>query len=143
MKFKLTAAFVCISMAGSALAADKILSFPMADVIGNEKFSDKFEGVRFYLDGAATPRVLKTLGEIRTSKRTNGFNKSDLASCQIAMASALASFAKEAKEAGGNAVIQIKSNWKNDETSSPTDYKCGAGGLMSGVALTGKIAKIP
>ena len=48
---------------------------------------------------------------------------------------------RAAKE-GGNAVVEIKSNYKNSERSSETEYMCGNGAVMSGVALKGKVVKL-
>ena len=42
---------------------------------------------------------------------------------------------------GGNAVVNIVSNYKNKETSSETEYMCGNGALMAGVALKGTVIK--
>ena len=44
--------------------------------------------------------------------------------------------------AGGNAVINIKSNWKHRETSSETQYQCVMGLLMAGVALKGTVVRL-
>ncbi|MGK0409717.1 MAG: hypothetical protein ACJASB_001875 [Shewanella psychromarinicola] len=43
---------------------------------------------------------------------------------------------------GGNAVIGIKSNYKNNLTSSNDSFQCGAGTLVAGVARTGKVVKL-
>ncbi|HIF5944891.1 TPA: hypothetical protein ACX3GK_003567 [Vibrio parahaemolyticus] len=43
---------------------------------------------------------------------------------------------------GGNAVLDIKSNYKNNLTSSSDTFQCGAGTMIAGVALTGKVVKL-
>ena len=43
---------------------------------------------------------------------------------------------------GGNAVINIKSNYKNNTTESDTTFKCGAGNIMAGVALIGTVVRL-
>ena len=45
-------------------------------------------------------------------------------------------------ERGGNAVINIKSNYKNVEFTSETEYECGAGAVTGGVAFVGEIVKL-
>jgi hypothetical protein len=40
------------------------------------------------------------------------------------------------------AVINIKSNYRNNELVSDTEYQCGAGALFAGVALKGRIVKL-
>ncbi len=43
---------------------------------------------------------------------------------------------------GGNAVVDIKSNYKNNLTTSTETFQCGAGAFVAGVALTGKVVKL-
>ncbi|MBF4217373.1 excinuclease, partial [Vibrio anguillarum] len=43
---------------------------------------------------------------------------------------------------GGNAVVNIKSNYKNNLTSSNDTFQCGAGAVMAGVALSGEVVKL-
>jgi uncharacterized protein YbjQ (UPF0145 family) len=49
---------------------------------------------------------------------------------------------KRAIQEGGNAVVNIKSNYKNNLTASDDSFECGAGAIMSGVALVGTVVKI-
>jgi uncharacterized protein YbjQ (UPF0145 family) len=49
---------------------------------------------------------------------------------------------KRAIKEGGNAVVDIKSNYKNNLTSSSETFQCGAGAVMAGVALTGKVVTL-
>jgi uncharacterized protein YbjQ (UPF0145 family) len=49
---------------------------------------------------------------------------------------------ERARKQGGNAVVNIVSNYKNVITSSETEYVCGAGGLIAGVALKGRVVNL-
>jgi uncharacterized protein YbjQ (UPF0145 family) len=42
---------------------------------------------------------------------------------------------------GGNAVINIRSNYRNNMTSSNTTFKCGSAAFVAGVALVGTVVK--
>lgn len=88
------------------------------------------------------PKVLKDFGEFRTSKKTNAFMKSDAEACQWVFASALIALRDRAIKEGGNAVINIKSNYGDNMTSSNETFQCGAGAIMAGVALVGTVVKI-
>lgn len=122
----------------SGEARNTIHSFPVADVLQNPEFAAQLEGVDFYFGDQAHPNVEKTFGEDRTNKKTNAFNKSDEEACQWVMLSALLQLKQRANDLGANAVINIRSNYKNNVTSSETEYQCGAGGIMAGVALIGE-----
>ena len=65
-----------------------------------------------------------------------------IAACQVAMMSALLQLHKRAQSLGANAVVNINSNYKNNVVSSETEYVCGAGALMAGVALIGTFVEI-
>jgi uncharacterized protein YbjQ (UPF0145 family) len=56
--------------------------------------------------------------------------------------SAVLELQERAVKEGGDAVVGIKSNWKNQETVSDTEYVCADGSLMSGVALKGTVVKL-
>jgi len=40
-------------------------------------------------------------------------------------------------------VVKIKSVYRGADLSSETEYECGAGALMGGVALQGEVVKLP
>src|SRR3546814_1109276 len=79
---------------------------------------------------------------ISSNKKTNFFNKSDKAGCERAFASAMLSLRDRALKEGGDAVIDIHSVYKGDEFKSATEYECGAGTIMGGVAPRGTVVKL-
>jgi uncharacterized protein YbjQ (UPF0145 family) len=50
---------------------------------------------------------------------------------------------ERARREGGNAVINIVSNYKDIPFSSETQYECGAGNVVGGVALRGEVVQLP
>ena len=98
--------------------------------------------VKVYFAGQEHPGIEKTMGEFRTNRKTNAFNKSDKDACQWAFFSAIKSLQERALSEGGNAVIDIKSNYKNQEFVSATEFQCGAGAFVAGVALKGTMVKL-
>ncbi|POB08294.1 excinuclease, partial [Vibrio vulnificus] len=77
-----------------------------------------------------------------TNKKTNAFNKTDEEACNWVFLSAMIVLKERAIKEGGNAVVDIKSNYKNNLTSSVDTFQCGAGTMVAGVALTGKVVKL-
>lgn len=120
-----------------AFARDTLHNLPIADVLENPEYAPQLEGVKFYFGDQAHPNVTREFGSDRTNKKTNAFNKSDVEACQWVMFSALLQLKQRADQLGANAVINIRSNYRNNLTSSETEYVCGAGAIMSGVALVG------
>ena len=124
-------------IASDAAARDTVRQWPVADVLDNPEYAGRLQGVSFYFGAQAHPAIVREFGEFRTNKKTNGFNKTDEKACQWVMLSALLQLHQRAESLGANAVVNIRSNYKNNETSSDTEYTCGAGALMAGVALIG------
>ena len=98
--------------------------------------------VAFYFGKSRHGRTIKRFGEVRVNKKTNAFMKSDEEACQWVFLSAMLALKKKAKSVGANAVVNIRSNYQNHETSSKSTFKCGAGNIIAGVALKGTMVKI-
>ena len=134
---------ILLLFAGSvAQARDTRHQFNIADVVDKPQNASQLEGVSFYFGDQEHPSVKNDFGEFRTNKKTNAFNKSDAEACQWVMMSALLQLHKRARDLGADAVINIKSNYKNNVVSSDTQYTCGAGMTVAGVALIGTLVKL-
>lgn len=127
----------------TADARDDRLKFPIAEAMQSETFRDKLgSDVKFYWADQNHPPVDQKYGEFPTNKKTNAFNKSDQEACEWVLLSALIALRDRALREGGNAVVNIKSNYKNREFASETEYECGAGTFVAGVALKGTVVRL-
>ncbi|MDR2207513.1 MAG: excinuclease ATPase subunit [Azoarcus sp.] len=127
----------------SVQARDTTHYFPIKEAF--ESDTDKgLEGdIKFYFGGQKHPSVAATLNRgIVTNKKTNAANKSDHAACNRAMLSALVQLQKAARNAGGNAVVNIESYYKKNVFRSNDQFECHAGNIMAGVALRGDIVRL-
>ncbi len=128
---------------GKAIARDDRLQFPVADVLEAEEYQAKLSGdIAFYFGDQKFGPIEKDAGLFTSNKKTNAFNKSDKMACQWALLSALISFEKRALREGGNAVVEIYSDYRNEKFSSESEYQCGAGAIMAGVTLRGRVVKL-
>jgi hypothetical protein len=75
-------------------------------------------------------------------EKTNAFNKSDQEACDIAFISAAAALQDRARREGGSAVVNIRSVYKKEDVASETEYLCGSGAVMAGVALRGTVVTL-
>ncbi|SAK82938.1 excinuclease ATPase subunit [Caballeronia hypogeia] len=98
--------------------------------------------VGLYFAGQQHPGVAKSFGVFATSKKTNAFGKTDEAACQHVLLSAMRELQARVRKEGGNAVINIKSNYRNVEQESATEFTCGAGAVIAGVALKGEVVTL-
>lgn len=140
----LTLGLMSLLVAVPADARDDKLHLPILDAMSTPDAKAKLNGgVRFYFGKQAHPAPTRTMGEYTANKKTNFFNKSDKDGCEWAFLSAAISLQERARQLGGNAVINIRSAYKNVEFSSETQYECGAGTLVGGVVLRGDVAQLP
>lgn len=131
-----------LAVAAPADARDTRRHFDIATAIAAGKADGTLDGsVEFYFKGASMPGATR-LGVATTNKKTNAFGKRDEVACQWVFLGALKALQEAAKARGANAVVDIESNYKKQVFSSATQYECGAGGIMAGVALKGSYAKV-
>ena len=130
--------------AGAGWARDEIKDYSIKAVLDSEQAKAKLGNeVTFYF-GKQKPKgkIVKTFLTVGTNKKTNAFNKSDEEACQWVFLSAMITMRNRAIQEGGNAIIDIRSNYRNILTSSESTFKCGAGAFVAGTALKGTIVKI-
>ncbi|TDN68902.1 excinuclease ABC subunit A [Paraburkholderia sp. BL10I2N1] len=142
MKRQLMLATLFATLATShAFARDTVHDYPVDEALQSEpgKVSDD---IPLYFAGQRHPAVVKSQGEFATNKKTNAFGKSDEVACKHVFLSAVIELQERARKEGGNAVINIKSNYRNELRESATQYTCGAGAVIAGVALIGDVVTL-
>jgi len=146
METKLTVAIAVLAAAvlAPAEARDDKHMFQIKDALGkSQQYKEKLESdIALYFGKQKTPAVEKRIGEYTSNKKTNSFNKSDQEACDIAFISAAAALQDRARREGGNAVINIHSVYRNDNVASDTEYLCGSGAMVAGVALRGTVVTL-
>jgi hypothetical protein len=98
------------------------------------------DDVALYFAGQPHPAVVKSYG--RNQQKTNAIGESDKAACQRMFLSTVIELQERAHKEGGNAVINIKSNYRNEVRESATEFTCGAGAVIAGVALKGDVVAL-
>lgn len=129
-------------------ARDDRLKFPIADAVATASTTAKAGAqldpeIKLFWGPQEHPKPAQSFGTYTANKKTNFFNKSDKEGCEWAWLSAVLSLQERARAEGGNAVVGIMSVYKNAELVSETEYECGAGTVMGGVALRGQVVKLP
>ena len=136
----LSAALLC----GPAYARNTVVDIPLADVLAMPEAKDKLDGtVQFYLAGQNAPKVTAPVGEVISNHKTEAVAKEDdTAACRWVILTTLQDLQKVAKRHGANAVVDIVSYYKKNETRSDTTIRCHAGGFVAGAALKGAYGKV-
>jgi hypothetical protein len=133
-----------LASAPVADARNTQLKLPLAQALAKAEASGKLApGIKLFFGNQAHPKPASTIGQTRTNKKTNFFNKTDVEGCEWAFLSAMISLTHYAQSVGGNAIVNIRSNYKNNVFSSETEYECGAGNVTGGTAFIGDVVKLP
>ena len=76
---------VCaILVSFQAVARNDVLSLDLEAALNTPAAQQKLnQGVSFYFGENSHPKVLKKVGDVKTSKKTNAFNKSDIRSLSV------------------------------------------------------------
>ncbi len=136
-------AIAALSWMPAGYARDEVQSFPLDQALNSADAKSKLgDSIKFAFGTTSIGKVTKNHGEFRANKKTNAFGKSDAKACNWAFLSAMISLKDRAVNSGGNAVINIRSNYKNNTTSSESTFQCGAGNILAGVALIGDIVTV-
>lgn len=139
---QLVLAFAALTAATLVYASNDVLTLPLDEVVQMGIEQGKLDGsVKFYLSGAATPKISARIGEDVSNKKTNGVGKDDAYGCKWAALSALIAFQESAKQKGANAVVDLHSFYKRNTIKNPVTYQCHAGNIVIGVTLKGTYAR--
>ena len=144
MKTSLLCALLLALAAPAAHARDEQRLCEIAAVLDSPAGKDRFDDtVQFFWADQDTPAPLQTYG-IHTSER-RGFSptRTEQEACDQTFIEALAALRDAAKAAGANAVINIKSLYKNREFRSATQYECRVGYITASVTLEGRLVSLP
>ena len=132
-----------VFFSSSVFARDTVRDYSLKETLKLEQSKTALgNDIEFYFGNQFEGQVIKSLGTFKTNKKTNAFNKTDKEACEWVFLSAMLSLKERAILEGGNAVINIKSNYKDRLTTSNTTFQCGSGAIMAGVALVGTVVKI-
>ena len=127
----------------SISARDSINNYSIKKAMALEQTKARIgDNIALYFGDQKHGKVIKNFGNFRTNKKTNAFGKTDREACQWVFLSALIALRDRAVQVGGNAIINIRSNYKNNLMSSQDNFQCGAGALIAGVALVGDIVTL-
>ena len=144
MKVRIATVCACALLVVSvAHARDERLKMPLRDAMETVEAKGKLgSDIKFFFGSQKSPKATQTLGTFTANKKTNFANKSDQEGCQRAFLSAMITLKERAVREGGNAVVNIHSVYKDAKFESDTEYECGAGKIMGGVALRGTVVKL-
>jgi hypothetical protein len=139
----LSAASLCMSFVSPAMARDDVFMLSIDQVMASHEVQANLDSsIKFYFGESPHPAVLQTFGDFVANEKTNAFGKSDLKACSWVFLSAAKELQKRAQALGANAVINIHSYYKKEDTTIGTAIPCHGGNFVTGLALRGEFVKV-
>ena len=136
------ASIAALVITAPAEARDDRNKYNIQSLLESEKAKKVLLDVPLHFAENSPTKFDAKYGEVSTNKKTNAFMKSDQEACEWVMLSALKALQERAIREGMTDVVNITSNYKNQPFSSATEFECGSGAVMAGVALKGTLVKI-
>ncbi|AKZ25070.1 excinuclease ABC subunit A [Ralstonia nicotianae] len=134
---------LCFAAIGTpALARDEIDTYPISEALASEGPDKVADDIGLYFSGQQHAPVAQSLGEISIRKTTSTISVGEEAACQYALLSTVRALQERARQMGGNAVVDIKSNYKKRVMESASEFTCGAGMFVVAVALKGEVVTL-
>jgi hypothetical protein len=133
-----------VFVSSAVQARNDLLRLPLAEALSTPDAKAKLDPkIRMYFGKQKYPAPTRQAGTFTANKKTNFFNKTDKEGCQWAFLSAAISMQSRARELGVNAIVNMRSVYKDAEFASETEYECSAGNIAGGVALRGEFVALP
>lgn len=106
-------------------ALEDTIQISVADVMAKPEIQQAlYNSVKFFFGNTPHPAVLHEFKKFTTNKKAKSRDDSIAGACEHAFLSALQQFQKRAKNIGANAVVDIHSYYRHQETSSDTSVEC-------------------
>lgn len=140
----MTAALMAAAFCSPAQAKDERLLLPIAGALSSTAGRDRFDDtVQFMWADQAYAPPLQSFDIFTVERRTFAPVHTDEEACNAAFIDALADLRDHAKQMGANAIVAIKSIYRNREFRSETEFECRTGYLVDNVSLEGRTVKLP
>jgi hypothetical protein len=143
---KTTVLAVALGLSAVATMADARndrLRLPLANVLNSPQARARLDmNIALYFGQQPYGAPLRRMGTLTANEKTNFFNKTDEEGCNWVFLSAVRKLQEHARRQGGNAIVNVISVYKDIPFSSETEFECGAGNVVGGVALRGEIVSL-
>ena len=138
------AVMAAAAFSGPVAARDERMLLDIAAAVGTPAWHDRFDDTVQFLwgDQSYAPPV-KAYDITTVERRSFAPTRTDEETCIAAFIDALADLRDHAKQLGANAVVNIKSIYRNREFRSDTQFECRAGYVVNNVSLEGRVVSLP
>jgi hypothetical protein len=129
--------------APAAHARDEQRLYDVAAALATPQGRDRFDDtIRFFWAEQDTPASQQSFSIHTSERKTFLLTRTEQDACDQSFIEALASLRDAARKIGADAVVGIKSLYKNRELRSATQYECRLSYFSASVTLEGRLVKL-
>lgn len=133
---------VALLCSAPAYARDDVKHYSVSEALNSADAKEKLgTDIKFFFGDQPHPEVAQSFGTDQSNRKTNSVGKSDQKACDWVFLSTMIALRDRAQQLGADGVINIRSNYRNKEFKSDTEYECGAGNIVVGGTLKGEFVK--
>jgi hypothetical protein len=137
------AALLACALPAVAQARDEQRLYDLAAALATPQGRDRFDDtIQFFWAEQDTPESERAFSIHTAERKTFLPTRTEQEACDQSFIEALASLRDAARKAGANAVVGIKSLYKNREFRSATQYECRLSYFSASVTLEGRLVKL-
>ena len=130
-------------VATQAAGRDTTVEISAHEVAQSSKGRQFFLDVPFWMKGEPREHEGEPLKLSSVTRTSSAAMRSDRAACTSAFLDALKVLQQKARDAGGNAVVDIVSITRDVETESAQTFRCVAGAIVARVGLRATLVRLP
>lgn len=137
------AALLACALPQAADARDEQRLLDIAPALASPAGRDRFDDtIAFHWSGAEPPAIERSFAIHTSERKTFLPTRTEQEACEQSFIEALAALRDAARKAGADAVVSIKSLYKNREFRSPVQYECRLSYFSASVTLEGRVVKL-
>ena len=134
----------CLSIySGQVYASDKKKEFAIESAYSTAQKAKKFnQNIPIYFNDKEAPLVERLFKDVTLEATSMTVLQDDAEACQKAFKDVLLSMQKQAKQLGGNAIINVHSLQDNKPTENRSMFECSLGSVVGKVVLYGEVVRL-
>lgn len=125
-------------------ARDVTLTQPYRDVLSLPDANERLDpSVRLFFGDQRYPDPTSTRGDYFVDRSANSIVRTEVGACRAIALDNLVTLQERARAIGANAVVNIVSDFKQQERHDADTYTCRGGNFTANVALKGTMVTLP
>lgn len=125
-------------------ARDVVLTQPYRDVLSLPEANERLDpSIRLFFGDQRYPDPTSIRGDYFVDRSANSIVRTEIGACRAIALDNMVTLQERARAIGANAVVNIVSDFKQQERHDADTYTCRGGNFTANVALKGTMVTLP